>query len=325
MPLFRRAKKAAVPAGSPVPPWCSGFTPADWQAFQDLLNDVFLDGNTSGPPMRFGAERHLRLGAENEPGIPLDLAEIAAIVRPLDRKDWRAATVAHLTRQLEIRDRREALHRAGLEEVRHLVLPRVVPADTVGEEHALTTPLTTELSAVVVLRIDAGLSAAVPPGQFRSWGVTENEVWAAALDNLRGEPVRLDTDGKANPMMCVEGEAGFTCTHLLRAAEILGRPAPLGILAMIPHEESFYLQAVHGPDLHSQLVGYSSVVRDNWEKAPAEQRLSPKVLWIHEGEIEAVGVEPAPPGSDRPGVIRGSERFLGILASFRPPDPEPGP
>ncbi|MFJ3791543.1 hypothetical protein [Kitasatospora sp. NPDC090091] len=74
--------------------------------------------------------------------------------------------------------------------------------------------------------------------------------------------------------MSVESESGFTCTHLLRAAGVLGRPAPLGILAMIPFEGFFYLQAVDGPELHHQLIGYSSVVRDNWEKARAEQRLS---------------------------------------------------
>ncbi|MFF4419957.1 hypothetical protein ACFY04_04050 [Streptomyces sp. NPDC001549] len=83
MPLFRRAKKAGAGVGggsgggpgggrggsepSPVPAWCAWFSPADWHAFEALLNDVFLDGNASGPPMRFGEHRHLSRAAEGEP------------------------------------------------------------------------------------------------------------------------------------------------------------------------------------------------------------------------------------------------------------------
>lgn len=323
MPLFRRSRKAAGADNSAVPQWCSWFSPAEWEAFQDLLSDVFLDGDTSGPPMRFGEQQHLRLGAPDGPGIGLDLAEIARVVAPLPRERWRPATVDYLNGQLAERDRREALYRAGFGAVRPLLLPRVVPADSVDEDYALVSPISDELVAVVVLRLDGDLSAAVRTRQFRSWGITADEVWATALANLGDEPVELDDDGKPNPMVSVEGTGGFTCSHLLRAAELLGRPAPLGILAMLPHEGFLLLQAVDGPELHYQLIGYSSVVRDNWEKAPAPLRLSSRVLWVHDGEIESVDVEPAPPGSDHPGVISGSQRFITMLSTFRPPDPQP--
>ncbi|MGI5447963.1 hypothetical protein ACQEVM_19815 [Streptomyces sp. CA-243310] len=322
MPLFRRAKKAAVPVdtGLPVPPWCPWFGPAEWQSFLALLNGLFLDGEGSDQPMRFGAEQHLQLGIGS--GIPLDLAELALLLRPLPRAQWREAAAGHLNGLLELGDRRRALHEAGYEEVRPLLLPRVVPLSTVAEDFALVRPLTEDLAAVLVVRVDGDRSSPVPASQFRAWNVDGDEVWALAERNLAAEPVVRDESGAANPMVSVTCETGFTCTHVLRAGDLLGRPAPLGILAMVPHEGFLYFQAVDGPDLHSQLVGYSAVTLDNWEKAPPEQRLTSKVLWIHEGGIEAVGVEPAPAGGGRPGVITGSASFIAMLSSFRPPDPE---
>ncbi|MGW2540146.1 hypothetical protein ACWC5I_04555 [Kitasatospora sp. NPDC001574] len=323
MPLFRRAKKSGDLGNSPVPPWCSWLGPAEWQAFQDVLADIFLDGSDSGPPMNFGERQHLRLGAADEPGIALDLAEIARLVSDLPHDQWRSATVDYLNGQLSLRDRREALYRAGFDEVRHLLMPRLVRADTVGDHHGLALSLTGDLAAVLVLRFADNLSAAVPPAQFESWNLSAEEVWDAALGNLRTHPVDLDNDGKPNPMVSVEGESGFTCTHVLRAPELLARPAPLGVLAMVPHEEFLFLQAVDDTDLRIQLIAFSMVIRQNWDGASAEHRLSPDILWVHEGEIETVTVEPAPPGSNQPGVISGSERFIALLSSIHPPDQYP--
>lgn len=225
MPLFRRAKKAAVPAdtGLPVPPWCP-LGPAEWQEFLALLNNLFLDGEGSDQPMRFGAEQHLQLGIGS--GIPLDLAELALLVRPLPRAQWREAAVGHLNGLLELGDRRRALHQAGYEEVGPLLLPRVVPLRTVAEDFALARPLTEDLAVVLVVRVDGDRSSPVPASQFRTWNVDGDEVWALAERNLAAEPVVRDDSGSANPMVSVTCETGFTCTHLLRAADLLGRPAP---------------------------------------------------------------------------------------------------
>ncbi|MEU6209921.1 hypothetical protein ABZ891_08400 [Streptomyces sp. NPDC047023] len=148
---------------SPVPPWCAWFTPAEWHAFEALLNDVFLDGNTTGPPMRFGEHRHLSLAAEGEPGAPLDLAEIAELVRALPPENWRAATVAFLGRKQRLAERRRELERAGFAEVRNLLMPRLVRAGAVDAGHAPAVPLTDELAAVLVIQVGPDLSA--PVGQ----------------------------------------------------------------------------------------------------------------------------------------------------------------
>ncbi|GAA2627947.1 hypothetical protein GCM10010425_27180 [Streptomyces spororaveus] len=325
MPLFRRAKKAGPDAGggsgaSPVPPWCAWFGPADWHAFEALLNDVFLDGNKSGPPMRFGEQRHLSLAAEGEPGAPLDLAEIAELVRALPHANWRSATVSFLNQKQRLADRRRELERAGFAEVRNLLMPRLVTVDAVGEGHGLSVALTGELAVVVVIHVGGDLSAPVPPDQFRSWRVDEAEVWAAAMANLEAAPVSLQYNEDENPLVNVEGEGGYTSTHLLRAADLVDRPAPHGILAMVPFHGHLMLWAVEGPELHTCVIAYGPLVRKMWEDAPEEYRLSSRLLWIGEDGIESVGVEPAPPGSDEPGVITGSARFVELLSAFRPPD-----
>lgn len=341
MPLFRRAKKAGSGVGggqdrgqsgepggesdpSPVPPWCAWFGPADWHAFEALLNDVFLDGNTSGPPMRFGEHRHLSLAAEGQTGAPLDLAEIAELVRALPHANWRSATVSFLNQKQRLAERRRELERAGFAEVRNLLMPRLVTVDSVTERHALAVALTEELAAVVVIQVGGSLSAPVPPEQFDSWRVDSAEVWAAAMTNLDAAPVSLQYNEDANPLVNVEADGGWTSTHLLRAADLIDRPAPFGILAMVPYHGHLMLWAVEGPELHTCVIAYGPLVRKMWEDAPQEYRLSSRLLWIGEDGIESVGVDPAPPGSEEPGVITGSARFLEMLAGFRPPDDYPG-
>ncbi|MER6255412.1 hypothetical protein ABT224_29080 [Streptomyces sp. NPDC001584] len=329
MPLFRRAKKAGGGRGgseqpSPVPAWCAWFSPADWHAFEALLNDVFLDGNASGPPMRFGEHRHLSLAAEGEPGAPLDLAEIAELVRALPHANWRSATVSFLNQKQRLAERRRELHRAGFAEVRHLLMPRLVTVDSVGEGHAVATALTEELAAVVMIHVGGDFSAPVPPDQFGAWQVDEADVWAAAMANLHAAPVSLQYNEDENPLVNVEGEGGYTSTHLLRAADLIDRPAPHGILAMVPFHGHLMLWAVEGPELHTCVIAYGPLVRKMWEDAPEGYRLSSRLLWIGEDGIESVGVEPAPPGSKEPGVITGSARFVEMLSAFRPPDDYPG-
>ncbi|MFE1875509.1 hypothetical protein ACFW9N_32315 [Streptomyces sp. NPDC059496] len=336
MPLFRRAKKAGAGVGggagrgpggaepSPVPAWCAWFSPADWHAFEALLNDVFLDGNASGPPMRFGEHRHLSLAAEGQSGAPLDLAEIAELVRALPHANWRSATVSFLNQKQRLAERRRELERAGFAEVRNLLMPRLVTVDAVTERHALAVALTEELAAVVVIQVGGSLSAPVPPEQFDSWQVDASEVWAAAMANLDAAPVSLQYNDDENPLVNVEADGGWTSTHLLRAADLIDRPAPLGILAMVPFHGHLMLWAVAGPELHTCVIAYGPLVRQMWEDAPEEYRLSSRLLWIGEDGIESIGVEPAPPRSKQPGVITGSARFLEMLASFRPPDDYPG-
>ncbi|MFG2973634.1 hypothetical protein ACGFYY_11585 [Streptomyces sp. NPDC048331] len=337
MPLFRRAKKAGADAGggaatgpgggpepSPVPPWCAWFAPDEWHAFEALLNDVFLDGNTSGPPMRFGEHRHLSLAAEGQSGAPLDLAEIAELVRALPQANWRSATVSFLNRKQRLSERRRELERAGFAEVRNLLMPRLVAVDSVTDRHALAVAVTEELAAVVVIQVGGSLSAPVPPEQFDSWQVDRSEVWAAAMTNLDAAPVSLQYNDDENPLVNVEADDGWTSTHLLHAAALIDRPAPLGILAMVPFHGHLMLWAVEGPELHTCVIAYGPLVRNMWEDAPPEYRLSSRLLWIGEDGIETIQVHPSPPGSKEPGVITGSARFLELLAAFRPPDAYPG-
>ncbi|GHG24241.1 hypothetical protein GCM10017667_69840 [Streptomyces filamentosus] len=320
MPLFRRAKKSDSPAASPVPGWCSWFSPAEWQTFQALLSDVFVDGTSSGPPLVLGADRVLRLAGPDGSPVTLDLSSLAVALRDAPQDRWRSRTVEFVEERLHRGDEREALYAGSFDPVRHLLLPRVVRAEHVSDDlHDLAFPLTREMSTVLAIRLEGGLAAPVPPGQIDRWGATPQQAWDAALANLRALPLSLEDDGGANPMVSVTDPAGFTCTHLLRAAEILGRPAPHGILVMVPHEGFLMMQAVDGPELKWSVIGYSEVTLQRHDEAPEAARLCPRVLWIHEDRIESVGVTPAPPGSDAPGTISGSEEFVRLLSSFDPP------
>ncbi|MFJ5877320.1 hypothetical protein ACIQD1_21670 [Streptomyces sp. NPDC093088] len=320
MPLFRRTKKSDSPAGPPVPAWCSWFSPAEWQAFQALLHDVFVDGTASGPPLDLGANRVLRLAGPDGSSVTLDLSLLAVALRDAHQDHWRARTVEFVEERLNRGDEREALYARSFDRVRHLLLPRVVRAEDVSDAmHDLAFPLTREISAVLTIRLEGGLAAPVPPGQIGRWGATPEQAWDAALANLYALPLSLEDDGGTNPMVSVTDPAGFTCTHLMRAAEILGRPAPHGILVMVPHEGFLMMQAVDGPELKWSVIGYSEVTLQHYGDAPESARLCPRVLWIHENRIESVGVTPAPPDSDAPGTISGSEEFVRLLSSFDPP------
>ncbi|CAM5352831.1 hypothetical protein SAVIM40S_02501 [Streptomyces avidinii] len=266
----------------------------------------------------------MRRGVEGEPGAPLDLAEMAELVRALPHANWRSAAVSFLNQKQRLAERRRALERAGFAEVRNLLMPRLVTVDTVTERHALAVALTEELAAVVVIQVGGSLSAPVPQAQFDSWQVDGSEIWAAALANLDAAPVLLQYNDDENPLVNVEADGGWTSTHLLHAADLIDRPAPLGILAMVPFHGHLMLWAVEGPELHTCVIAHDPLVRKMWEDAPEGYRLSSRLLWISEDGIESVGVDAVPPGSKEPGVITGSARFLEMLSSFRPPDDHPG-
>ncbi|MFG2993286.1 hypothetical protein ACGFZK_28990 [Streptomyces sp. NPDC048257] len=146
--------------------------------------------------------------------------------------------------------------------------------DTVGEDRALAVALTGEPAAVVVIRVGGALSAPVRQEQFGSWRTEDSEVWAAAMANLDAAPVPLQYNDDENPLVNVEAGEGWTSTHLLHAAELIDRPAPHGILAMVPFHGHLMLWAVEGPEPHTCLIAYGPLVRKMGEDALEEPRRS---------------------------------------------------
>ncbi|WP_448699603.1 hypothetical protein [Streptomyces avidinii] len=95
----------------------------------------------------------------------------------------------------------------------------------------------------------------------------------------------------------MESGGGWTSTHLLHAADLIDRPAPLGILAMVPFHGHLMLWAVEGPELHTCVIAHDPLVRKMWEDAPEGYRLSSRLLWIRRTGSSRSGSMPCRPAA----------------------------
>ncbi len=308
MALFRRSGRP-----SQVPSWCAWFSPAEWQAFSEAVGAFVRDSGSE--PVALGAERDIVLGGAGGIGYPVDLATLAAREHRLPRKQWRADVAWYLALHRDAAAEMRRLSTAGFDEARPLLLPKIFRTEAVPDD-SITRPVGGELTAAAVLRMTGGVHL-LTPDQVERWGVSEDELWDTALHNLRAEAYRSEKGGSdSGPSAEVTSEGEFGSAQVLRAAEVLGHPAPHGILAVAPCEDTVVMVVIDGKDLHSSAAGMDMYGRQLWEQSAPHLRLSTQVLWAHQGRIESVGVElPAKDGS-RPGVITGSQRFIDLLESF---------
>ncbi|MFC8451230.1 hypothetical protein [Kitasatospora sp. NPDC057223] len=309
MALFRRSGRP-----SQVPSWCAWFSPAEWQAFSEAVTAFVQDSGSE--PVEIGPEQTIRLGSTEGIRYPVDLATLAAREHRLPRKQWRADVARYLALHRDAAAQWQRLSRADFAEARSLLMPKIFRADALPDEESVTREVGHELAAAAVLRMNGGVYLPTRE-QIGRWGVSEDELWNTALRNLGVEACETERGGSgASPSVVVTGPGEFGSAQVLRAAELLGHPAPHGFLAATPSEDTVVLVVIDGPGLHTSAAAMEMYGRQLWEQSEPQLRLSPGVLWVHEGRIESVGVElPAKDGS-RPGVITGSQRFVDLLESF---------
>ena len=308
MALFRRSARP-----SQVPSWCAWFSPAEWQAFSAAVGAAVQDSGSE--PVELGPEQTIVLGSAGGLRYPVDLATLAAREHRLPRRQWRDDVARYLALHRDAAAQWQQLSRADFAEARSLLMPKVFRTDALPDD-AVSRPVGHDLAAAAVLRMNGGVYLPTREQVVR-WGVSEDELWNTALRNLRAQACECEHGGSGSaPSVVVTGPGEFGSAQVLRAAELLGHPAPHGFLAAAPCEDTVVLVVIDGPGLHTSAAAMEMYGRQLWEQSEPHLRLSPGVLWAHEGRIESVGVElPAKDGSE-PGVITGSQRFIDLVESF---------
>jgi hypothetical protein len=118
----------------------------------------------------------------------------------------------------------------------------------------------------------------------RIWRVDRAELWAVARHNLRR---RVFTPTVVGPILQVTGGSPFTASHLLRLDE--ARPAPRGVLVLLPFDDTFWFWPVDERRLAQVgAVMRSAIGEFHSGRRRLPERLSDDVMWWHEGRLERV-------------------------------------
>ena len=289
-----------------VPSWCSWFTPDQWVQFHATLLRTLADQGEAGPVDGRDTATITQLDGGT---FELPLVYVAGMVRHRPPEHWQPEFVAYFDDQ---RAQAEALRREtfgrGLEHVRQLVRPRLLCRSLIPRRNGL---IMRELGAdlVALLEVEAPRTAHfIRTPELSEWGVSPEQLWELAVSNLTREDHKIHRQG---PFSWVTGSSRYVESQVLRIAELVGHPAPYGVLVAVPHPAAVLF--------HPMRDGESLVVLQQLPKAVASLyggefgALSPKVYWWLEGVFEHVTVT----GVDDNVAISGSERVTGVFNRLR--------
>jgi hypothetical protein len=313
MALFRRSKSDR----SSVPPWCAGFSAEEWTAFRDLVRE-FLAPDYAGQP-------RISWVSDGTSVPELDLVRLAGWLRNRAREQWRTTVAEYPQRCADAEREARAQRMTPFDAARGALLP-VVRLSGQSEDRldAMTRIVGGGLVAEVQLTGAYG-DLVVDTEQTRRWDVSPAEVWSIAMANLRRQPCEIhEVVPGDSPLCTVLGSSRHTAAHVLRMAELAGRPTPYGILLVVPRTDVLAFWVVNGPALFTAAPGLQKYGANlhGLPRSP-ERRLTQQLFWWSDGMLESVTFPDwqadAAAGlgsSDRPHTIRASERFRDMVQSL---------
>ncbi|MDQ0988883.1 hypothetical protein [Streptomyces sp. V3I7] len=318
MALFRRSR----PNHSSPPGWCSWFGAEEWAVFQELVRACLAPDYAGAPRIAWPA-------AGGSPVPELDLVQLALWLRNEPPEQWR--TTVEQYPQWCAEAEREAQEQRAMPyaSARGALLPVVRLAEGYGNHRldAMTRVVGGGLVAEVQLKGEYG-DLTIDTEQTRRWDVSPAEVWSAAMANLRREPCDIhEAVAGDSPLCVVLGTGEHTAAQVLRLDELIGRPAPYGVLVVVPRTDGLVFWIINGPDLLTAgpyLQKYGGKLRDLPEAS--ERRLSEELFWWSDGVLETVvipdwkaAIADGMGSAERPHTIKGSQRFSDMFFRLMSP------
>jgi hypothetical protein len=316
MALFRRSKSDR----SSVPAWCAWFSAEEWTAFRDLVRECLAQDYAGQPSISWVPG--------GSPAPELDLVRLAGWLRNRAREQWRATVAEYPQRCADGEREARAQRMTPFDAARGALLPAVrLSGESEDRLDAMTRIVGGGLLAEVRLTGEYG-DLVVGTEQARRWDVSPAEVWSVAMANLRRRPCDIhEVVPGDSPLCAVLGSGPHTAAHVLRMDELAGRPAPHGILLVLPRTDVLAFWVVDGPGLFTAAPAVQKYGGNLYDvpRSP-ERRLSQELFWWSDGRLERVTFPDwqaeAAAGlgtSDRPHTIQASERFLDMLHSLASP------
>jgi hypothetical protein len=154
----------------------------------------------------------------------------------------------------------------------------------------VTRELTDELIAVLIL--DAGGDGHwVSPERLATWGVTADEAWKIALENVRTEPLLADRRtplAGGGEVRALFGTTGYGAARAVELDRFFERPAPMGALLSVPAGNLVIFHVIGSPAAFSQarqqMLRTSASLFNSEEWDP----VSPHLHWWRAGRWQPI-------------------------------------
>ncbi|MFT4975563.1 MAG: hypothetical protein ACI8S6_001450 [Myxococcota bacterium] len=180
------------------------------------------------------------------------------------------------------------------ERARPVLKIRLYPLDQVQENDdiLLFRPIGGDLAAVLVYDLPDSIFS-VEPGVAASWPVTTDEIWSAALENIRTEEPppsidRLDL-GEAEAVIAF-GDSFFVTSRILLLGDVMDEEDfPHGALVVVPHRHALIFHPITTSTSTLDALNELILVADEmFAEGPGS--LSPDVYWWRPERIERIPV-----------------------------------
>jgi hypothetical protein len=251
-----------------VPDWCAFFDVDEYELFCAAVDDACSAFGADGQDLSEGTV-DLASGTDVEIyAFPLD--RLARRCRETPREDWESICFSQIDAWTTCEAQYEWLERAGLDEVRERLRPRLGRGHRRFEGTAADDPqeivrgrLAPGLWVTVVADgIPSGyddepeLDVEVHNAAMRAWGTDPNQLIGIALDNLRGArppawheytaKVPRDDTGEQVPVVLAVGTGGAAAWALL-LAELFPELDRAGFVVGVPTQDTLILCPVLDP------------------------------------------------------------------------------
>ncbi|MCB9615146.1 MAG: hypothetical protein H6722_22125 [Sandaracinus sp.] len=227
-------------------------------------------------------------GKSNELGLQ-NLAQKCRMAR--SENEWPDIVRGHLEQVVGSgRDEiDEAMARANdLGAVRDQLKLRLYPRSmlaNVPTDALVSWPVADDLLAVLVLDLPQTV-ATVGADQRRAWSVSDEELHALALSNVkRFDPPQLDDFEIAPgvPARALVGDHFFVASHALQIARFVD-PTEHGLLVIVPHRHATLVHRITGPEVLQAVNHFLGLARRMHLEGPGS--ITDQLYWWHDGVLE---------------------------------------
>jgi hypothetical protein len=265
--------------------WASFFQEAELEHFLELVGNE-LEKRELAHELGDGVI-NLSVGGEAQ---ELGLQNLAQVCHQAGREHWSEVISEHFDAVLSRAAEAEELDRVieTYSGARPLLRLQLYPEDTFSGDKAdivVKQSVAPGVSAVLVFDLPSSI-ASVKPEQVESWGKSQEEVLAVALENLRGDPVllpeviKLDQGGSIK----VLGESFFAACHVLFLERYLEHPeSEHGALVSIPHRHVVLAHEIRDMNVVHVVNAMIPMTVGMFHEGPGS--VSPQLYWWRKGTL----------------------------------------
>ncbi len=270
-----------------VPAWASFFTPAEYGQFSYMLELELA---------KRGLERESEDSGLVRPkgGDPTDrwgLLNLAQICRDKPAGEWSSLIAAFFEDIIRVEMSASQILETlrSFDKVRAQLKLRLQPEDYLQHPHVGSLVLERIASGIVGLLVcDLGqVNVSIPSDLPERWGVSREELFALAKQNVRAEGKLMQLEGL--PMNGAEidffsGHSNYGATHVLWFEEYCERATGYGALLTVPNRHMVFCHMIRDQRVFEAVELLKMVTEQAYEDGPGS--ISQEIYWWRPGRLE---------------------------------------